>query len=284
MSKTTKEIIIEYNGNYNDSFCKKPNDLWFSQEEYVDLSDLFEILKLSHSELSEKIVKLREQHQSEVDNENVMTQRLCSVKHKEILEQLRKELHIFNNEMKRHLIEPSFCFKCKMMIWVSFKDMCYQCFIDSVFAKYGFEDELVGHLPDQLQGNDVTEGERPSKPNIISEKKAVEMLKLAEVFVNIDDDVIELCLSLYPKDESKLLSMADLVKGVQDIKNKLKSLQSCSEDNRVDDSKTIDEAQQYGQDTLCVLCNHPKSFHLHNDCCGSEDTCNCKQFRKKVKK
>ena len=53
-------------------------------------------------------------------------------------------------------------------------------------------------------------------------KEAVEILKLVGVLDNIDDDVAELCIKLMPKGKDKLISLADLMKGVQEIKNKFK--------------------------------------------------------------
>lgn len=49
-------------------------------------------------------------------------------------------------------------------------------------------------------------------------KDAVELLRLAGVLDDVDDDVAELCIKLMPEGKDKLISMAELMSGVQDIK------------------------------------------------------------------
>lgn len=62
-------------------------------------------------------------------------------------------------------------------------------------------------------------------------REATEILKLAGCLDNIDDDVAQLCLELIPKEKDRLISIAELVEGVQKIKNKLKeSLSQSSAD------------------------------------------------------
>jgi hypothetical protein len=52
-------------------------------------------------------------------------------------------------------------------------------------------------------------------------KDTIEILKLAGVLEEIDDEVADLCIKIMPKGNDKLISMADLMKGVQKIKNHL---------------------------------------------------------------
>jgi len=53
-------------------------------------------------------------------------------------------------------------------------------------------------------------------------RDAIEILKLAGCLDNIDDDVAKLCLKVMPKGKDKLISIADLMNGVQEMKDKLK--------------------------------------------------------------
>lgn len=60
-------------------------------------------------------------------------------------------------------------------------------------------------------------------------KDAQEILRLAGVLDNIDEDVADLCIKIMPKGNDKLISMAELMDGVQGIKEKL--MQSLSTSN-----------------------------------------------------
>lgn len=53
-------------------------------------------------------------------------------------------------------------------------------------------------------------------------KGAIEILRLAGVLDNVDDDVASLCIEIMPKGKDQLISMADLMAGVQKIKDKLR--------------------------------------------------------------
>ena len=53
-------------------------------------------------------------------------------------------------------------------------------------------------------------------------KDAIEILKLAGVLDNVDDDVAELCIQLVPKGKDRLISLGDLMTGVQKIKDDYK--------------------------------------------------------------
>ena len=52
-------------------------------------------------------------------------------------------------------------------------------------------------------------------------KGVKELLKLYGVIDDIDDDVFEECIKLMPPDDEQLISMVDLMKGVQKIKDKM---------------------------------------------------------------
>jgi len=52
-------------------------------------------------------------------------------------------------------------------------------------------------------------------------KEAQEILKLAGALECVDDDVSDLCLKLMPKNDEHCISMAELMEGVQKIKNTL---------------------------------------------------------------
>jgi hypothetical protein len=52
-------------------------------------------------------------------------------------------------------------------------------------------------------------------------KVAVEMLRLAGVLDEVDDDIAELSIKIMPKGKDKLISVSDVMVGVQGIKNKL---------------------------------------------------------------
>jgi len=64
--------------------------------------------------------------------------------------------------------------------------------------------------------------------NIEKERKKrspLELLKLTGCLEEVDDDVADLCMKLVPNDD-KLISLADLMEGVQKIKDKLNSSQN----------------------------------------------------------
>ena len=54
-------------------------------------------------------------------------------------------------------------------------------------------------------------------------KDVQEILRLAGVLDTIDEDVADLCIKLMPKEKDHLISMAELMEGVQKIKNTLNS-------------------------------------------------------------
>lgn len=54
------------------------------------------------------------------------------------------------------------------------------------------------------------------------ERHVVELLKLAGCLDEVDNDVAELCIKLIPKDNKQLISLAELMEGVQKIKDNLK--------------------------------------------------------------
>lgn len=73
--KTTREIVEESfkNQDFNQKqsykdittvfdtleWIEKPTDKWFSEEEYNDLKDIYELTKISHAEMCEEVIKLR---------------------------------------------------------------------------------------------------------------------------------------------------------------------------------------------------------------------------------
>jgi hypothetical protein len=55
--------------------------------------------------------------------------------------------------------------------------------------------------------------------------RGAELLKFLDATGRVDEDVADLCLALVPKEKDVLLSLSDLMDGVQDIKNRLKAEQ-----------------------------------------------------------
>lgn len=86
MPKTTNEILNMYYDDWQFDFATESDanvdnesfekELWYSQEEYNDLKEMYELTKVSHTEMCDTIIKLRKYIEH----------------HKLDLEQLQKEL------------------------------------------------------------------------------------------------------------------------------------------------------------------------------------------------
>lgn len=58
MPKTTKEIIYSYSDILLDDDIEL-NMLWYSQDEYDALKELYKLTKISHTEMCETVIQLR---------------------------------------------------------------------------------------------------------------------------------------------------------------------------------------------------------------------------------
>jgi len=99
-------------------------------------------------------------------------------------------------------------------------------------------------------------------------QNVIEILKLAGCLDNIDNDVADLCLKVMPKGKDKLISIADLMSGVQKIKNKLKKSLST-----LDTSKELNSSSKKD-------CSNIKRYYTDNDCNHRSNESKIKEYKR----